>query len=255
LDLTFERGDGARPRGHAIVYIRDQSDRDVVAATYVIVLPVTVEIAKYVPPFLAQQVPGLSDRGLTAFAFPPAPERVAGYDHVVKLAEARDDDLIFAGTRATGDTAMLMALMGEIVAEYSERYQKAASAGPAAAGQAVARTSESEGGGVDEVVYGLMSEADRLNELTRLVGRLRYAAEGGDRATADDAESHIRGLARRLPANRQVDRLLAAAHSKSPEGARLAQLYLERAYCLYREDYMRVKALDAEIAGIESRSA
>ena len=251
MDLTFERGDGARPRGHAIVYIRDQADRERVAATYVIVLPVTVEIAKYVPPFLAQQVPGLGERGLTAFAFPPAPESVAGHDHVVRLAEARDDDLIFAGTRPAADAPMLMALMAEIVAEYSDRYQRAAGSGPTQGARATGKTPESEGGGVDEVVYGLMSEADRLNELTKLVWRLRYAAEGGDRATADDAESHIRGLARRLPANRQIDRLLEAAHMKSPAGARLAQLYLERAYCLYREDYMRVKTLDAEIEGIE----
>jgi hypothetical protein len=236
------------------VYIRDQTDRDRIAATYVIVLPVTVEIAKYVPPFLAQHVPGLGDRGLTAFAFPPAPESVPGYAYVVRLAETRDDDLIFAGTRPTADAPMLMALMAEIVSEYSERYQKAAAVGPAQGAQATAKTPEPEVGGVDEVVYGLMSEADRLNELTKLVGRLRYAAEGGDRTTADDAESHIRGLARRLPANRQIDRLLEAAHMKSPEGARLAQLYLERAYCLYREDYMRVKTLDAEIESIEPGS-
>jgi hypothetical protein len=101
------------------------------------------------------------------------------------------------------------------------------------------------------VLYGLMSEADKLNELTKLVGRLRYAAEGGDQATAGEADAHIRAMARQLPANRKVDRLLAAAHSRSPQGSKLAQLYLERAYCLYREDYMRVKSLDAEIAALE----
>lgn len=254
MDLTFERGDAVRPKGHAIVYVRDSSDRASIAATYVIILPVTVDIAKYVPPFLAQQVPNLGERGLTAFAFPPAPEKVPDYDHVVRIAEARGDDLIFAGTRATTDIAMLMALIGEIVAEYSARYdQWTASSTPSSA--PVQANQLPDGGEVDEVLYGLMSEADKLNELTKLVGRLRYASEGCDTATVDDAESHIRGMARQLPANRRIDRLLAAAHSKSPEGARLAQLYLERAYCLFREDYMRVKTLDAEITEIESRSS
>lgn len=85
------------------------------------------------------------------------------------------------------------------------------------------------------------------------MGRLRYAAEGGDSTTIDEADSHIRGIAKQIPSNRKIDRLLAAAHSKSSEGARLAQLYLERAYCLYREDYLRVKALDADIAALEPR--
>ncbi|MBI2964754.1 MAG: hypothetical protein HYY34_00965 [Chloroflexi bacterium] len=251
MDLTFERGDPARPKGHAIVYVRDAADRDSIAATYVIILPVTVDITKYVPPFLAQQVPNLGEKGLTAFAFPPAPEKVAGHEHVARLAEDRDDDLIFAGTRESIDPGLLMALVGEIVAEYSARYEK----WTAVAGQPVIdKPGEHPGGGeVDEVVYALMSEADRLNELTKLVGRLRYAAEGGDSATVDEAESQIRGIAKQMPANRRIDRLLAAAHSKPPEGARLAQLYLERAYCLFREDYLRVKALDAEIAAMEPR--
>lgn len=251
MDLTFERGDPARPKGHAIVYVRDASDRNSVAATYVIILPVTVDITKYVPPFLAQQVPGLGERGLSAFAFPPAPEKVSGHAHVARLAEDRDDDLIFAGTRDSVDPALLMALVGEIVAEYSARYEKwTASAGQPALDKAGERPSEGE---VDEVVYALMSEADRLNELTKLVGRLRYATEGGDSTTVDEADSHIRGIAKQMPSNRRIDRLLAAAHSKSSEGARLAQLYLERAYCLYREDYLRVKALDADIAALEPR--
>ena len=253
MDLTFERGEPARPKGHAIVYIRDSSNPDVIGATYVIILPVTVDIAKYVPPFLAQQVPSLGERGLTAFAFPPAPESVPGYEHVVRLAEARDDDLIFAGTRAASDTAMLMAVVGEIVAEYSARYEKWMAPGAPsleASGKEVAAAAGS--GDVDEVLYSLMSEADRLNELTKLVGRLRYATEGGDGTTADDAEAHIRGMARQLPPNRKIDRLLAAARSQSPDGAGLAHLYLERAYCLFREDYMRVKTLDAEIATLET---
>jgi hypothetical protein len=196
-------------------------------------------------------VPGLGERGLTAFAFPPAPEKVPGHDHIARLAESRDDDLIFAGTRESIDPALLMALVGEVVAEYSVRYEKwTASTEQPALDKAGERPN---GGEIDEVVYALLSEADRLNELTKLVGRLRYATEGGDSTTVDEADSHIRGLAKQMPANRRVDRLLAAAHSKSSEGARLAQLYLERAYCLYREDYLRVKALDADIAALEPR--
>ncbi|MBM3959127.1 MAG: hypothetical protein FJ314_05050 [SAR202 cluster bacterium] len=251
MDLTFERGDKARPRGHAIVYVRDSANRDAVSATYVVILPVSVDIAKYVPPFLAQQVPTLGERGLTAFAFPPAPEPVASYELLVGIADARDDDLIFAGTRALSDAAFLLALVGEVAAEYSTRYESWAGA--------VRGKPESEGAealtdaaGVDGILYGLMSEADRLNELTKLVGRMRYASEGGDSSTVDEAEARIKALAQHVPTNRKIDRLLVAALSKSPEGSRLAQLYLERAYCLLREDYLRVKTLDGEIVKLEA---
>ena len=92
-----------------------------------------------------------------------------------------------------------------------------------------------------------MSEADRLGELTRMVGRLRYATEGNDSVTSSDAELHVLALARHIPPNRRIDLLLKAALNRDPKGARLAELYLERAYCLFREDYLRVKILESQI--------
>ncbi|MBI4220089.1 MAG: hypothetical protein HY682_08115 [Chloroflexi bacterium] len=248
MDLTFERGDPNHPRGHAIVYVRDAAEPTVVLATYLVILPVRVDIAKYVPPFLAQQVPKLGEQGLTAFAFPPAPERVESYELVVRLAEARGDDLIFAGSRSSGDAGLLLAVVGEVVSEYSSRYERLSK--PAAADRAGPGRGVAE---VSDVVYGLMSEADKLNELTKLVGRLRYAREGSDVTTAEESEAQIKAIGAHLPANRQIDRILAAAVSSSQGAAKLAQLYLERAYCLYREDYMRVKSLEAEIARIEPK--
>lgn len=253
MELSFERGSAERPRGHAVVYFRDPADPDTVGATYVIVLPLVVDIGKYMPPFLAGQVPNLAEAGLSAFAFPPAPEPAGSYDDVVAIAEARDDDLIFGGSRPLSDVTGLLTVIGEIVEAYSTRYEEAAGAARPGAGNLDELDAAGQGGraadDVDDVVYGLMSEADRLGELTKLVGRLRYATEGNDEATSADANAHARALARHMPANRRIDLLLAAAVNRAPEGARLAELYLERAYCLLREDYLRVKALDEQIAG------
>ena len=41
-----------------------------------------------------------------------------------------------------------------------------------------------------------------------------------------------------------------AATSKSPRASELARLCVERAYCLYREDYLRLKKIDEDIAEI-----
>ncbi len=250
MDLTFERGDPDRPRGHAVVYFRDAVDSSRVGSTYIIVLPVAVDIAKYVPPFLAGQVPDFGEAGLSAFAFPPAPERAESYDVVLGMAEARDDDLLFGGVFSLDDVSVLLTVIGEIVEEYAGRYE-AATAVPAPIGEATEGVA-GDSDGVDDVLYGMMSEADRVGELTKLAGRLRFASEGDDAATAAEAQAQITALAHHIPANRRIDRLLAAAKDRSSDGAQLAQLYLERAYCLLREDYLRVKALDEEITAIEA---
>ena len=254
MDLTFESGDEHSPRGHAVLYYRDSAAPESVAATYVVVLPVSVDFSKYVPPFLAGQVPNLGDGAITAFAFPPSPEPAESYEAIVAMARARDDDLIFGGERQLSDVMGLLASVSEITEEYAGRYD-AFSAGPMAradsAEEAGNEDLRSVGSEVDDVVYGMMSDADRLGELTKLVGRLRYATEGGDSATADDATAHVRALGRHIPSNRHIDRLLDAAVSPSEDGAKLAQLYLERAYSLLREDYLRVKAIDEEITATD----
>ena len=57
MDVSFERGDPRKPKGHALAYFRSRSEPDKVYATYIIVLPISVDFAKYVPP-LPRQSPG-----------------------------------------------------------------------------------------------------------------------------------------------------------------------------------------------------
>jgi len=259
MDLNFERGDSQRPRGHAVVYFRDAALPERVAATYVVILPVSVDFAKYVPPFLANQVPNMGEGELTAFAFPPAPEMVGTYDDAVSIARLRADDLIFGGSFELSNVTELLNVVGQIVEEYSHRYDANAGALGTRAAEGLEAAegggSEGEGPGVDEVLYGFMGEADLLGELTKLVGRLRFAQEGGDTATVEEAAAKVKAISRRMPENRRVSKILEAARTPSEDGAKLTQLYLERAYGLLREDYLRVKSLDEQIEVIESKSA
>ena len=73
MTLEYHIGDPASPKGHALIYFRDGSDPDKVGAAYVVMLPVSVDISKYVPPFLAGQVEQLGTGNMSSFAFPRLP--------------------------------------------------------------------------------------------------------------------------------------------------------------------------------------
>ena len=250
MALEFEIGDPSRPRGHALVYFRDWRDPEQVSATYIVILPVSVDIAKYVPPFLAGQIESLSAGDMSAFSFPPAPEPVNSEAEVRSLAEQRGDDLIFGGAHRLEDAASLMGLVGSITADYRKLYDDHAKtvkvSGP---GQEESLDEGPRAGppGVDDLMYGLMDESELLNELTTLVGRLRYAIEGRDGATAQESETRIRSTGRYLPQNRRVDLLADAAAGRGPHADELARLYLDRAFGLYREDYRHVKTVEDRI--------
>ena len=55
MALEFAYGDASSPRGHALVYF-DDSGHQTYYASYIVLLPVTVDVSKYVPPFLMNQV-------------------------------------------------------------------------------------------------------------------------------------------------------------------------------------------------------
>jgi hypothetical protein len=114
-------------------------------------------------------------------------------------------------------------------------------------------TEEDTGLGVSEVIYALMSETDRLGELTKLVGRLRFATEGSDAGLIAEADAEIKILAGHLPDNHGIARLIEAVKSSDEDGAELADLYLRRCYHLVQEEYVKLGQLDEQIRVLESR--
>ncbi len=253
MELLFEIGNAVRPRGHALIYFKDGIDPERVGASYVVLLPVSVDMTKYVPPFLAGQMEAMGNPDMSSFAFPPAPEPVPGARWIHQLAEDRGDDLIYGGVARLDDTAGLMGLVGEIATEYGRLYKQVMPSPDTvnvldAESESKSETALPE---VDDVVYSLMREADMLAELTRLMGRLRYAVEGGDKQTALETEAKIRAMSRHMPDNRQIDRLADASISLASHASELAQLYLERAYGLLQEDYIKVQSLDKRIAALK----
>ena len=273
MDIQFEIGDPLRPRGHALLYFRVDTEPDNVYGTYIVTLPITADLTKYVPPFLAAHL-GSGDTGplanFAAFAMPPMSELVeGGYDRLVQLANLRNDDLVFGGSMFSYDLARMMESVGSAVQEYSDAWNEVAGSTAASipaddaaiplgspgqsSGTSDADDSDTGGLGVNEVLWSFMSEGDRLAEMGRLLGRLRFAQEGNDATSIADITAEMTALGRHLPDEFSISTLVATAADTGPVAAQLAQLYLDRCYRLSSGDTEQVRRIEEAIRNLERR--
>lgn len=238
--MEFEKGDASRPRGHAVLYYRMG---DTYLATYIMVLPLKLDFEKFIPPVLASQVKASGIEDVMAFAIPPMPDEVPDYDFLTRMAESRDDDLVFGGVVFSNDFLESAQRVTDTVKEYADLYQGAAEPVP----QVGSGEEEISGLTVDEVLFSMMPEREALGELARRVGKMQFALEGQDERLATEAQMEIEALAKYLPVSYLVPRVLEAARLSVEQGPRLAQLYLERCYKLVDEDYAGVRETEDAI--------
>ena len=258
MAITFDIGDPGAPKGHAIAYFRSGAD---VLATYILVLPIPMDMGKYLPPLLASQLGGMAGammgEGMGSFAAPPVPEKAESVDYLQRLASARGDDLIAGGVVGSGDIAASMNEAAELVQEYHRLYDQSIGSLTAPGQQDLRSVGKGEQGetegveSVEHVLYGLMSDRDRLGELSKLVGTMRYATERADSALIEETDASIGALAKLLPEHYWTAKVRAAAKDASPKGAQLAQLYIERCYKLMDENYSAVEEIEQKIKALE----
>ena len=256
LALTFEIGDESRPKGHALLYFGNPQTG--LLATYVVLLPVKMDMSKYLPPMLAAQLGGLASEvigdGGGSFAAPPIPEEVESIEPLRHLAELRDDDFVWGGDMVLGDLQAAMRQATEAVHEYETLYQRYLDANPAptasAPGRPLPDDTRGTSGSVQQVVYGLMSDRDRLAELSKLVGTMRFALESQNEGLVEETNVSLQALGQALPERFWAERVRQAARDASGAGARLAQLYVERCYKLLEEDFTAVQTLEEQIAAL-----
>ena len=258
MDLTFERGNSQRPRGHALVYFRVDTEPDKLYASYIVVLPVKADFGKYVPPFLASHLGNLPLNDFSAFAMPPVPEEVSGHGELERMSELRQDDLVFGSSMFSFDLPRMMEGITDAVQSYSQLcadYYDQQGIGGAPAVESIPAGSSTEADtepedtsySVNEVLLSLMSERDKLAELSRLLGKLQFAQEGSDASMTGEVTEEITALSRHLPEEFQVLNLLAAARETTGRGSRLAQLYLDRCFRLSDGDTTTAQSLEAQI--------
>lgn len=249
MEFNFERGDVSRPKGHALLYFRSSENQADVLASYLVVPPVPLNISKYMPPLFAGNLPPEQLQQVSAVPLPPLPEQVESYAHLQRLAELRDDDLVFGGVINPGDVQRSLMATAEAAQRYLHLYTEYLRLAPAP------EPVQQELSDVSDVIYGLMTENQRLGELAKLTGKLRYALEGNDRRLADDTVREMQALARHVPEKYKVQELIAAAQIAGPRGDRLSQLYVDRCFRLSEEDYASLKRIEEEIQAVRGQGS
>ncbi len=246
--MNFERGSSSTPRGHVLLYFRNAAKSGDIYATYLVVLPIPIELSKYVPPMMASRLPFMDAKTISAVPLPPIPEKVESIPYLHALADARDDDLIDCGSIQANNIEMAIATVSEVAQRYAEMWaERAPSIRPVETASAGFDDSQLD---VNSVLYGLMSERQRLSELAKLAGRLRYAVDGQDGSAQTEAVEEIRRLSSYLPGKYDLDKFVEAARQPGEKGAKLAQLYIERYFKLHDEKYEEVRQIDEQITSL-----
>lgn len=111
-------------------------------------------------------------------------------------------------------------------------------------------------GTLNNLLYEFMSRADRLSELSRLVGKLRFASEQWegfyDKAMIEEVEAEILLLSAYLPDNYRIMEVVQSAKLWNDSGSVLTQLYLDRCQKLHENNYVEVQQIEEKIRWIES---
>jgi hypothetical protein len=257
MTIRFIRGDSQAPKGHAIFFARSTNDSRTVLATYCVVPPMPLSLAKYLPSFLASQLSPEDLQEATnvpVMPIPPMLEEGNTFERLQMLAEQRDDDLCDIGTVNPRDEGARMQLVAQGCQEYGQYYVSFASS----FAQIENRNAIEDEAPIalddldaDELLIQTMTDRQRLSELGKLVGVTRYALEGHDEQQLKETKQRMLRIAQSLPDKYRSTELTEAAFDPGVRGARLAELYLERAYKLLDEEYADIPGIERAIREIQ----
>lgn len=256
MDLQFLRGDPQAPKGHAIFVARSRSDSQVVFSTYCLVPPIPLSLTKYLPSFLAAQLPQEELRegaNMNVMPIPPMLEEGSGLARLQMLAGYRDDDLCDLGSIDARDESVRMQRVVEACQEYGQLYYNySLSFEPAGAEVFAQQAPPLDELDAEDLLLQTMTDRERLTEVGKLIGMARYALEGNDEHLLQETRSRMQRVAGRLPEKYRSSEITNAAMDGSERGSRLAQLYLERGFKLLDEEYADIPRIERAIRELQN---
>src|SRR6266568_1092338 len=261
MDMRFLRGNPQAPKGHAIFIARSTDDPRTVFCTYCIVPPTPLSLAKYLPSFLAAQLPPEELReaaNVNVMPIPPMLEEGSSLEHLQMLADRRDDDLCDIGTINPKDEGARMQKVAEGCQDYGQLYlnytltfEEVSS--PARMEQLDEPASPLDDLDTEELLMQTMTDRERLTELGKLAGVARYALEGHDTNLLHETKRKMQRIAERLADKYKSFELMNAAMDAGERSARLAELYLERGFKLLDEEYADIPQIERAIRELQNQ--
>ncbi|HEY3993696.1 MAG TPA: hypothetical protein VGM01_12575 [Ktedonobacteraceae bacterium] len=259
MTIQFLRGNQQAPKGHAIFVARHSTDPRQVLWTYCVAPPLPLSLAKYLPPFLAAQMSPEDIQDMTnvpAMPISPILEEGSSLEDLQMVAERRDDDLCDIGLINPHDTNGRVQLVSQSSVEYGQLYlnytngAKLSSPSLPAFADEPAVLDELD---AEELLIQTMTDRQRLSELSKLVGLIRYALEGKDTHLVDDTKRRMQRITRQLPDKYRTNELITAAANPQDRGAKLAELYIERGYKLLDEEYADIPNIELAIRKLQEQ--
>ena len=234
MDLIFQKGSKESPKGHALLYFNNKDNPSEIWATYIITLPIEVDIKKYMPPFLVNDNNAINSSDFNSFAFPPSPELLGSLENVQDLAELRDEDLIDGGNIDINDSANNMMKINEILSQYLNLYLNSNS-------EKIKKIDEKEleNSNINSLMYEFMNVNDRMTELSKLLSKLLFAIENSQDPLIAECEKDIESLSSFYPQNHKINKIVE--YTKIKNKSNIAELYFKRCLYLAKENYEKVE--------------
>jgi hypothetical protein len=215
--------------------------------------PTPLSLTKYLPSFLAAQLPPEELReaaNVNVMPIPPMLEEGSSLEHLQMLAERRDDDLCDVGSINPRDEGARMQLVAEGCQEYGQLYLNYTLTFEQVA--STAQMDQLDDLDTEELLLQTMTDRERLTELGKLVGMARYALEGHDTNLLQETKQKMQRVAGRLAEKYRSLELTNAAMDPGERGARLAELYLERGFKLLDEEYADIPQIERAIRDLQN---
>ncbi len=259
MDMRFLRGDPNAPKGHVIFIARSTNNPRVVFCTYCIVPPTPLSLTKYLPSFLAAQLPPEELReanNVNVMPIPPMLEEGSSLEHLQMLAERRSDDLCDIGPINPKDEVARMQVVaegcqeyGQLYFSYTQTFDKISSSATLAELDEPTPLDDLDAA---DLLAQTMTDRERLTELGKLVGMARYANGGHDTELLQETRHKMLRMSARLADKYRANELTNAAFDASERGAKLAQLYLERGFKLLDEEYQDIPRIERAIRDLQN---
>jgi hypothetical protein len=217
-----------------------------------------MSLAKYLPPLFAAQIPADELRDATnigsGMPIPPMLEDGMSLDHLEMLAERRDDDLCDIGSVNARDEMARMQMAATSSQEYAQLYADYISSigpGPSSSTPALDEPVPLDDVDAEELLLQTMPDRQKLTELGKLVGTARYALDVHDTSLLQETKRRMEQIARRLAEKYRAPEIVASSVNPEARGAKLAELYVRRAFKLVDEEYADIPNIERAIRELQ----